>query len=228
MRGRWCTSWNSLGTRADWQSPPDGVGPSSSLLLDDTVTKTGPPGRPDRQQQILDAVLAVLARDGIAGVSVRAVAKEAGVASGLAGYYFDGKTGMVESALRRIGEQDVELVETRPGTDPETAVRQALRHVASQRFLTAEYVTLRLQMWALARVDESYAEINSAAHFRYRDALAALIAAARPDLAASEVSRRATDIVMIQNGIWLTSLLGADREAVRRAVSRCEELALGS
>ena len=115
------------------------------MRLDGAVTKSEPAegsDRPDRQQQILDAVLAVLARDGIAGVSVRAVAKEAGVASGLAGYYFDGKAGMVESALHRIGEQDVQLVAARPGTDPETAVRQALTRVASPRFLTTEYVTL--------------------------------------------------------------------------------------
>lgn len=192
------------------------------------MTDTEPAQRPGRQEQILDAVLAVLARDGIAGVSVRAVAKQAGVASGLAGYYFDTKTGMVESALQRIGEQDVQILRTRPGADPVTAVRQALHRVASPRFLTTEYVTLRLQMWALARVDESYAEINRAAHRRYRDGLAALIAAARPELSPSEVSRRATDVVLTQNGIWLTSLLGVDREAVRRAVRRCEELALGS
>jgi TetR/AcrR family transcriptional regulator, cholesterol catabolism regulator len=190
--------------------------------LDGAVTRTAPPGRPDRQQQILDAVLAVLARDGIAGLSVRAVATEAGVA----GYYFEGKAGMVEAALHRIGEQDVELLAVRPGTDPETAVRQALKRVASPRFLTTEYVTLRLQLWALARVDPSFAQVNTAAHDRYLKGLAGLIAAARPDLSASEVTRRATDVALIQNGIWLTSLLGADREAVRRAVSRCEELAL--
>jgi len=180
----------------------------------------------DRQQQILDAVLAVLARDGIAGVSVRAVAAEAGVASGLAGYYFDGKTGLVEAALRRIGEQDVELVAPRPGLDPEDAVRRALRRVVSSEFLTTEYVALRLQLWALARVDAAFARINSAAHVRYRDGLAALIRAARPDLPAAEVNRRATDVVLIQNGVWLTSLLGVDRDAMRRSVARCEEIAL--
>ena len=58
--------------------------------------------------------------------------------------------------------------------------------------------------------------------------LAELIRAARPRLTQSEVTRRATDIALIQNGIWLTSLLGVDREAVGRAVRRCEELALGS
>ena len=192
------------------------------------MTSTRPADRPDRQQQILDAVLAVLARDGIAGVSVRAVAKEAGVASGLAGYYFEGKAGMVESALHRIGEQDVALLTPRPGTDPETAVRQALRRVASPRFLTTEYVTLRLQLWALARLDPSFAQINTAAHDRYLDALAGLIATARPGLTASEVTRRATDVALVQNGIWLTSLLGVDREAVRRAVHRCEGIALGT
>jgi AcrR family transcriptional regulator len=196
--------------------------------LDGPVTTTDAEERPDRQQQILDAVLTVLAREGIAGVSVRAVAKEAGVATGLAGYYFAGKTGLIEAALRRIGEQDVALVEAGPGSEPETVLRQALRRAVAPRFLTTEYVTLRLQLWALARVDPEFAEINSAAHYRYRDALGALIAAARPDLGAADVNRRATDIVLVQNGIWLTSLLGVDRDAVRRAVSRCEELALGS
>jgi TetR/AcrR family transcriptional regulator, cholesterol catabolism regulator len=192
-----------------------------------SVTTTQPAGKADREQLILDAALAVLARDGIAGVSVRAVAKEAGVASGLAGYYFEGKTGMVEAALRRIGEQDVELLAPRPGTDPGAALRQALTRVASPRFLTTEYVTLRLQLWALARVDPAFAEINTAAHERYLTALAGLIAAARPGLARSEVMRRATDIALVQNGIWLSALLGVDRASVRRAVSRCEELALG-
>jgi AcrR family transcriptional regulator len=44
----------------------------------------------DRPSQILDAVLALLAREGIAGVSMRAVSREAGVALGLVHYYFDG------------------------------------------------------------------------------------------------------------------------------------------
>jgi AcrR family transcriptional regulator len=195
-----------------------------------THSKTDPSADPkaDRQQQILDAVLAVLARDGIAGVSVRAVAAEAGVATGLAGYYFDGKTGLVEAALRRIGEQDVELVAARPGLDPEEAVRRALRRVVSPEFLTTGYVALRLQLWALARVDDAFARVNTSAHLRYREGLAALIRAARPDLSAAEVDRRATDVVLIQNGVWLTSLLGVDRDAVRRSVTRCEEIALAA
>ena len=42
----------------------------------------------DKRERILEAVLAVLARDGISGATMRAVAREAEVALGLATYYF--------------------------------------------------------------------------------------------------------------------------------------------
>ena len=61
-------------------------------------------------ERILDATVAMLAREGIAGVSMRAVAREAGVALGLANYYFDSKTALVAAALERIGAADLELV----------------------------------------------------------------------------------------------------------------------
>ena len=55
---------------------------------------------------------------------------------------------------------------------------------------------------------------------------AALIRSARPELTRAECSRRAADIDVLQNGLWLTALLGLDRASVRRCVARCEELAL--
>ena len=54
----------------------------------------------DAPERILDATLAVLAREGVAGVSMRAVAREADVALGLANYHFDGKTALISAALR--------------------------------------------------------------------------------------------------------------------------------
>jgi len=183
--------------------------------------------KPDRRELIIDAVLAVLARDGIAGVSMRAVAKEAGVSSGLAGYYFDGKTGLVQAALRRIGDQDHDLLRVGPHVAPEAAVRRVLRRVASPKYLKTDYVALRLQMWSLARVDDSYARINRDAQLRYRDGLAGLISAARPGLARAEAARRANDVVLTQNGIWLSALLGIDRAEISRAVDRSIAVALG-
>ena len=180
----------------------------------------------DRKARILDAALALLSEQGISGVSMRAVAREAGVALGLVHYYFEDKTSLVRAALRRIEELDVALVEADPSMPPQQRLRVALRRIADPEFLTTEYLSLRLQLWALAQAHEDFAQINIAAQKRYREGLADLIRAARPELSRRECNKRAADIDVVQNGIWLTALLGLDRASIRRSVGRCEEIAL--
>jgi TetR/AcrR family transcriptional regulator, cholesterol catabolism regulator len=185
-----------------------------------------PDDRAERQAQILDATLRILAREGIGGVSIRAVSREAGVALGLVGYYYDDKTSLIRAALERIGEQDLGILEPNPRLSPEQRLRATLRRVVEPEFLTTEYLSLRLQLWALARVHDDFAQINTDAQQRYRTRLAALVQAARPDLSRAECTRRAADIDVVQNGMWLTALLGLDRASLRRSVRRCEEIAL--
>ncbi|HKE70137.1 MAG TPA: TetR/AcrR family transcriptional regulator [Nocardioidaceae bacterium] len=180
----------------------------------------------DRKARILDAALALLSEQGISGVSMRAVAREADVALGLVHYYFDDKTSLVRAALRQVEEMDVALVEADPSLDPEEGLRVALGRIADPEFLTTEYLSLRLQLWALAQAHEDFAQINTAAQARYRAGLADLIRAARPELSRRECNKRAADIDVVQNGIWLTALLGLDRASIRRSVRRCEEIAL--
>jgi TetR/AcrR family transcriptional regulator, cholesterol catabolism regulator len=180
----------------------------------------------DRRRRLLDAVLRVLASQGIAGVSMRAVAREAGVALGLVHYYFDDKTSLIAAALREIEEQDLRIVAPVPGPSAERRLRAALRRVADPEFLTTEYLALRMQLWALAQVNDEFAEINTAAQSRYREGLSNLIQAARPDLGSKECHRRAADIDVIQNGVWVTALLGLDKASIRRSVARTETVAL--
>ncbi|MFG3254913.1 TetR/AcrR family transcriptional regulator [Streptomyces sp. NPDC048172] len=181
--------------------------------------------KPGKQERILDAVLALLSRNGISGVSMRAVAREAGVALGLVNYYYADKVTLICAALRRIEEQDVALVAPDPDKSPTENLRAALRRVADSEFLTTEYLSHRLQLWSLAQAHPDFEKINTAAQKRYRKGLATLIRAARPDLTRGEANRRATDIDIVQNGLWLTALLGIDRASIRRSVRRCEEIA---
>jgi TetR/AcrR family transcriptional regulator, cholesterol catabolism regulator len=180
----------------------------------------------DRQALIFEAVLSLLSREGISGVSMRAVAREAGVALGLVHYYFDDKTSLIAAALRHVGEQDIAIVEPDPTLADGDRLTAALHRVADAEFLTTEYLSLRLQLWALAQAHDEFAEINTSAQRRYREGLAVLISAARPELPPSECERRAADIDVVQNGMWLTALLGLDRAAIGRSVARTEEIAL--
>ncbi len=79
-----------------------------------------------------------------------------------------------------------------------------------------------------SRDEPLFASINRGARLRYRDGLAVPIADARHDVTPTEVTRRATDVVVGQNGMWLTALVPADPSAVGRSVRRCEALTLGS
>lgn len=180
----------------------------------------------DRRTRILDAALSLLAAKGIAGVSMRAVAREAGVALGLVHYYFDDKTSLIAAALQEVEEQDLLIIEPGLSSDPERRLRAALRRVADPEFLTTEYLSLRMQLWTLAQVNDEFAEISSTAQARYREGLSTLVGAARPELSQTECSQRAADIDVIQNGMWLTALLGLDQSGIRRNVARTEAIAL--
>ncbi|MFE4194560.1 TetR/AcrR family transcriptional regulator [Paenarthrobacter sp. NPDC056912] len=182
-------------------------------------------GQLDKQSRILDAAMELLSRHGIAGVSMRAVSREAGVALGLVNYYYDDKTSLIRAALRRVDEDDLLLVASDPGSDPKEQLRQALRRVAGPDLLTTRYLSLRLHLWALAQADEGYAEINAAAFDRYIDGVARLVCNAQPGLSWLECRDRAADIVVIQNGMWLTSLLGVDKAAIQRSIERTEDIA---
>ena len=188
-----------------------------------TTTERGTDAPAD--ERILDATMAVLAREGIAGVSMRAVAREADVAVGLANYHFDNKTSLISAALKRIGDTDMSLVTPGDGMEPADALRHSMRLAVDPSYLTPAYLSLRLQLWSLAGVDATFAEINRAAQRRYLAGLAELIAAARPDLDRDDIDRRAADILIEQNGVWLTAILITDVDAVERALARCEEIA---
>ena len=158
---------------------------------------------------------------------MRAVAREADVALGLVNYHYRDKVGLIRAALLRIEEQDLTIVEPEPGLAPDEQLRAALRRVVAPEFLTRDYLSLRLQLWALAPADEIFDEINATAQRRYRDGLTGLIQAARPDLSPAECEGRAMDINIVQNGVWLTALLGLGDGDVDRWVARWERIALG-
>ena len=61
-----------------------------------------------RREQILDATLRVIGRDGRESVTHRAVAEEAGVPLGSTTYYFDSRDDILGQALEHVAAQEVE------------------------------------------------------------------------------------------------------------------------
>lgn len=62
----------------------------------------------ERKRHLLDTVLALVARDGVAAVTHRAVADEAGVSLRATTYYFDTKQEMIREALRHYVQANID------------------------------------------------------------------------------------------------------------------------
>lgn len=85
----------------------------------------------ERRREIIGALFRVAARDGLAAVSIRNVAAEAGVRAPQVQYYFGTKTALFEGALQVLGERIVgrgmELQQAAgPDASPEALIRAAL------------------------------------------------------------------------------------------------------
>ncbi|MFH8615657.1 TetR/AcrR family transcriptional regulator [Streptomyces sp. NPDC017979] len=63
-----------------------------------------------RKQELIEATVRVVARDGVAGVSHRAVAREAGQPATAAAYYFSSIDELLTAALTRCMHEDAERV----------------------------------------------------------------------------------------------------------------------
>lgn len=66
------------------------------------------PATKGRREQILEATLRVIGRDGREAVTHRAVAEEAGVPLGSTTYYFDSRDDLLGQALEHVSAQEVE------------------------------------------------------------------------------------------------------------------------
>ncbi|MFC8622855.1 TetR/AcrR family transcriptional regulator [Streptomyces anulatus] len=98
-----------------------------------------------RKEELIEATLQVVAREGVAGVSHRAVAREAGLPATAAAYHFTSIDDLLTGALTRCMEQDADRMlrlaeETDGGPEGITALAELLAKVVNgPGQLLAEY-----------------------------------------------------------------------------------------
>jgi AcrR family transcriptional regulator len=127
-----------------------------------------------RREQILTAAHTVALRDGIDGVTVRAVATEAGLSHGLLVFYFKRKDQLIAALLDRM------LATAAPLRVPDDLARAARAADPLRALLLQELERLAggpqdfrlfLEYWALGTRQPSIRAKIAAALERYRDAL---------------------------------------------------------
>ena len=188
-------------------------------MTDETDETDGRRARGHRRRELLlDAAMEVIASDGAAAVTHRAVAARAGVPSAAPGYHFAGVDDILVAALTRAGRRYELAVEdaaarVRDGDEPVAALVAAVQGWdvrPGDAAMAAEY-----ELYLLAARRPELAPVA----LGWADRLAELLVAAGTDPA------RARAVVALVEGVLLQSLLGRrmpDDElaaAVRRLLS---------
>jgi AcrR family transcriptional regulator len=118
----------------------------------------------ERRHQLIEAGLTIAERDGVANVTVRGVASEAGVSLGLVSYCFGSKEELIMAMATRIVQELAEHSDLGPAGEPESdgidvVLRKALAGMWQQvertpgrQLLTYEITTLSLRDSALGDV----------------------------------------------------------------------------
>ena len=75
------------------------------------------PGADQVRERLVDATIRVLARDGLAQASARAIATEAGSANGLIFYHFGSMDGLLAATARALGDRGIERIRAGLGGD---------------------------------------------------------------------------------------------------------------
>lgn len=183
----------------------------------------------ETRQQLLEAALAVMARSGLEGLTIRRVADEANAALGSIQYHFDDKDDLVNGAFGLLVDRMVEvsLFAVSDVEDPTERVIAFIRAAFSPEIMDSDFLPLRLTLWAAAPSRPDIAAINEALHQHYLERLSSLIAAARPSLSPTEAGRRAADVMITQNGMWLRWVISQNHDELNRCIEHCTDLALG-
>ncbi|GMT99582.1 hypothetical protein KH5H1_37010 [Corallococcus caeni] len=159
----------------------------------------------ERVGRILDATLEVLAEDGYAGLSLRAVAQRAEVSLGNLQYYFPTKQDVVRALLARYLAQALQRVRERMeggGEEPARRLGLAVDAILEDQD-SAHACQFFAELWAMAARDAMVADALAVFYAGYRAGVVELLRELDPELSPARRERRAALLVALFEGLSL-------------------------
>jgi AcrR family transcriptional regulator len=182
----------------------------------------------DRQNQILQAAVRVIAQDGVRGLRVEKLAAEAEVSTALIYYHFKDRAGVLRRALDHINDRAVRYTESAfSSEDPRSRLQQMLLLEIQD---TADVRTNSIA-WGELRASAVFAEdlrepLRTTTRAWGEDVESQIreaqdVGRAKPEADAADVAERLTALVEGLSMRWLSGSITPDRarELLRGAVA---------
>lgn len=181
-----------------------------------------------RRLSLIEACARVLAREGIAGASVRTIAVEAGVSAGLVGHYFPGVDALIAATYAHTGarvDAALESAVAAAGDAPRDRLEAYVTASFAAPIADPELLATWIAFWSLVRARPEIAALHDEQYGGFRAQLETLLADC--GLPAAALRRTAIAITALVDGLWLELCLSpqafnADEAAAitRAAVAR--------
>lgn len=160
-----------------------------------------------RRQSLIEATAKCLAEHGVAGASVRAICREAGVSSGLLTHYFSGVNALILETYREVGARVSEALQTavaEAGDDPRAKLEAYVVASFLPPVLDPELLATWLAFWSLVKADAEVQRVHGEIYQSYRYDMEGLITACLGERAAkADIRLTAVAITALVDGLWL-------------------------
>jgi AcrR family transcriptional regulator len=134
---------------------------------------------PVRREQIVRATIRCLAREGYSRLTMKKVAREAGVSQGILHYYFADKRAMLVATLSAVSrdlDRRVGAAQSRTAREPAARLRALVRTCLEVAVQRPEFWVVFLEFWGEMVHDRRLREVNAEVYARTRRFIARLIA----------------------------------------------------
>jgi len=131
--------------------------------------------RPLRREQIVRATIRCLARDGYSGLTMKKVARQAGVSPGILHYYFADKRAILVAALETVMtdlDRRVAAAQARSGRDPSARLRALVEACLRSSVEMREVWIVFVEFWGEMMHDAGLRAINAGLYTRMRRLIA--------------------------------------------------------
>jgi len=133
---------------------------------------------PIRREQIVRATIRCLAREGYTRLTMKKVAREAGVSQGILHYYFADKRAMLVATLTTVSrdlDRRVAAAQSRTTRDPAARLRALVRACLEVAVRRPEFWVVFLEFWGEMVHDRRLREVNAEVYARTRRLIGRLI-----------------------------------------------------
>ena len=171
----------------------------------------------DRRNQLIEATLTCLIRDGAQGLSSRKICAQAGVSLGLLNHHFASQVDLLAAAYETISLRYHQALKARIDSDVDnkhSPVKTLVACAFEAEIMSPDQLRAWVVFWSKAIDSPVMRATHDTVNERFQAYLIDVLGQSLPNLRANQLSTLATEYSALADGLWLDwSLNGKNRDA---------------